>query len=305
MATTAAVRRRPPAPERTLYRTLWISDVHLGFAGSQAGRLADFLGRHDCEQLYLVGDIVDGWKLRSHFFWSPEHSLVIRKVLAMARRGTEVHYLTGNHDGFMRQFLRGPGTKNSAPEPGQGKFNFGHVHIGNEVVHTTADGRRLLVQHGDAFDDVVSGLKWVAHAGDVGYEALMWASVRLNQMRRRLGKPEVSLSAMAKMRVKAAVQYLSGFDEKVIHRCRSLGYHGVVCGHTHHAEVRYLRHGITSYNCGDWVESCTALAEDFSGDIQIISPKPKEKRARIAKAPARPAPARATLRSPQSEAMHA
>lgn len=261
MATTR--RRRA----RTQYRTLWISDVHLGYAGSQAARLADFLGSVDCEQLYLVGDIFDGWKMRTHFFWSPDHSKVIKKVLAMARRGVQVHYIAGNHDAFMREFLRG-------------QLKFGRVHLADEVVHTTADGRRLLVLHGDRFDDVM-GLHWLAHAGDVGYEALMWAGERVNQVRRRLGKPEVPLSATAKMRVKTAVQYLSGFDEKVIHLCRNRGYRGVICGHTHHAEIRYLRDGITSYNCGDWVESCTALAEDANGEIQIVRPA-------VSKRPARP-----------------
>lgn len=250
-------RRKP----KTRYRTLWISDVHLGFSGSQATRLADFLGNVDCEQLYLVGDIFDGWKMRSHFYWSPEHSRVIKKVLALARRGTEVWYIAGNHDGFIRDFLRGP-------------LNFGRVHLADRVEHTTADGRRLLVLHGDSFDDVV-GLQWLAQAADVGYEALIWTTAKLNHMRARAGKAALPLSANTKMKVKAAVQYLSGFDEKVIHLCRSQGYRGVVCGHTHHAEMRYLRDGIVSYNCGDWVESCTALAEDYSGDIQIVKPAPK------------------------------
>lgn len=246
--------------QRNRYRTLWISDVHLGFAGSQAGRLADFLGTVECEQLYLVGDIFDGWKMRTHFFWSPEHSRVVHKVLALARAGTQVHYIAGNHDGFMREFL--------------GKsLSFGRIHLADEVVHTTADGRRFLVFHGDAFDDVV-GLRWLAHAGDRGYEALIWASARVNQMRRRLGLDDLSLSSATKMKVKSAVQYLSGFDERVIHLCRSRGYRGVICGHTHHAESRYLRDGVTSYNCGDWVESCTALAEDENGEIQILRPEP-------------------------------
>ena len=247
-------RRNHGKPRR--YRTLWISDVHLGFAGSQAGRLTEFLKGLSCERLYLVGDIFDGWKLRSHFYWAPEHSRVIEQVLTMARRGTEVFYIAGNHDGFLRQFLRSP-------------RHYGPVHLANEVVHTTADGRRLLVLHGDAFDDVV-GVQWLAHAADAGYEGLLWASMRLNRVRQRLGKSELPLSSATKSRVKSAVQYFSGFDEKVIHRCRIEGYQGVICGHTHHAEMRYLRDGITSYNCGDWVESCTALAEDRYGQLEIL-----------------------------------
>jgi UDP-2,3-diacylglucosamine pyrophosphatase LpxH len=256
----APSRRRPRARQAARVRTLWISDVHLGFSGSQAARLARFLSHYDCEKLYLVGDIIDGWKMKSHFYWSPDHTRVIQKVLAKARRGTEVYYIAGNHDSFLRPFLRGP-------------HDYGNVHLADQVVHTTADGRKLLVLHGDRFDDVI-GLRWLAQAGDVGYEALLWASLRINQMRRRLGQPELPLSSATKMRVKSAVQYLSGFDERVVHLCRMQGYRGVVCGHTHHAEIRYLRDGVTSYNCGDWVESCTALDEDASGDIQILRAPP-------------------------------
>jgi UDP-2,3-diacylglucosamine pyrophosphatase LpxH len=241
-------------------RALWISDVHLGFSGSQAARLVRFLANHECQKLYLVGDIIDGWKMKTHHFWSPDHTRVIQKVLAKARRGTEVFYIAGNHDSFLRPFLRG-------------EHDFGRVHLADQVVHTTADGRKLLVLHGDRFDDAMR-LRWLAQAGDVGYEALLWASGRINRLRRGMGRPELLLSAAAKSRVKSAVQYLSGFDERVLHLCRTQGYRGVVCGHTHYAEIRYLRDGITSYNCGDWVESCTALAEDESGDIQILRAPP-------------------------------
>lgn len=219
--------------------------------------LTEFLRRNECEQLYLVGDIFDGWKLKSHFYWAPDHSRVIRAVISKARRGTKVYYLAGNHDDFMRQFVRR-------------QINLGKIRIANEVVHTTADGRRLLVMHGDAFDFVMSDFRWLAYVGDFGYEALMRSNEWINGLRARMGKPEWTYSAYTKTRVKNTVQFLSGFDEKVWDRCRQAGYAGLVSGHTHHAEIRHLRGDIISYNSGDWVESCTALAEDFEGRISVL-----------------------------------
>ncbi len=242
----------------TRHRTLWVSDVHLGSAGCKAKLLTEFLKRNECERLYLVGDIFDGWKMKSNFYWTPDHSRVIKQIIGKARRGTKVYYLAGNHDDFMRQFVRR-------------QLRLGRVRLVNELVHESADGRRLLVMHGDQFDEVVSGYPGLALAGDVAYETLMWASDRLNDVGRKLGLGHWSLSAFAKNKVKAAVQYLSGFDEKVIFRCKRDNLHGVICGHTHHAEVRELRTGAMSYNCGDWVESCTGLAEDFQGHIRIVT----------------------------------
>lgn len=243
------------------HRTLWISDVHLGSPGSQAGRLTRFLARNSCETLYLVGDIFDGWKLKSRFFWTPDHSRVIKAILAKARSGTRVYYLTGNHDEFMRQFV-------------SKQLRLGRVRLANEIVHTTADGRRLLVIHGDRFDIVMARAPWLAHIGDFGYEALLWSSEKLNRRLRAMDLPDAPFSAWIKFSVKAAVQYLSGFDQQIFARCRQDGLKGVVCGHTHHAEVRHVRMGVVSYNCGDWVESCTALAEDFDGQISILHAPP-------------------------------
>jgi UDP-2,3-diacylglucosamine pyrophosphatase LpxH len=239
------------------HRTLWVSDVHLGSPGCKARELTEFLRQHECETLYLVGDIFDGWKLKSNFFWTPDHSRVIKAVIAKARKGTKVYYLAGNHDGFMRQFVRR-------------QLRLGHIRLANEAIHTTADGRRLLVMHGDAFDVVMTDYPTLALLGDVGYEMLMKSNTLVNRVRGYLGLPYWSLSASVKDKVKHTVQYLSGFDEKVLHRCRLGDFQGVICGHTHHAEARYLSHGVTSYNCGDWVESCTALAEDFEGYIEIL-----------------------------------
>lgn len=255
----------------THHRTLWVSDVHLGSPGCKAKLLTDFLRRNDCEQLYLVGDIFDGWKMKSKFFWTPDHSRVIKAVISKARRGTKVYYLTGNHDGFMRQFV-------------STQLRLGKIRVANEVVHTTADGRKLLILHGDAFDDVINGLPWLAYMGDVGYEALMKSSDLLNRAGARLGLPYWSLSAFTKNGVKSVVQFLSGVDDKIVERCKRDKYDGVVTGHTHHAEIRLLKPGITSLNCGDWVESCSALSEDFNGHISILSGLPATNAAPVPKA---------------------
>ena len=245
------------AREIVHHRALWISDVHLGSPHCKAQRLTAFLRQNESERLYLVGDIFDGWKLKSHFYWTPEQSQVVRAVVAKARRGTDVYYLAGNHDAFMRQFVRG-------------QVRLGRIRLANEIVHTTADGRRLLVLHGDAFDEVVATFPRLSHAGDFAYDALIRASHRLRRAAAWFGLGDRSLSAAAKTRVKDVVQFLSGFDEKVLFRCKQENLQGVICGHTHHAEVRGLRGGITSYNCGDWVESCTALSEDFNGHVRIL-----------------------------------
>jgi len=263
-----------PAARR--HRTLWISDVHLGSEGCKAQALVQFLRQNDCEELFLVGDIFDGWKLRSRFYWHPDHSRVIHAVLAKARRGTKVHYIAGNHDDFLRQFVRK-------------QLRLGRIRLANEAIHTTADGRRLLVIHGDVFDEVVSRLPLAAHAADFAYTLLMRAD---NAWQRWQGieQPMPKLSALVKTQVKATVQWLSGVDEKKLHRCRREGLHGVVTGHTHHAEVRYVRNGVTSYNCGDWVESCSALAEDYQGNIRLLHWEPARQAAprRRPVAPAQP-----------------
>ncbi|HUP91319.1 MAG TPA: UDP-2,3-diacylglucosamine diphosphatase [Solimonas sp.] len=271
-----------PAQTTTKHRTLWISDVHLGSTGCQAEKLTAFLKQNDCERLYLVGDIVDGWKMKSQFYWTPSHSRVIRALISKARRGTKLYYLTGNHDGFMRQFVRR-------------HLRFGKVHLANEVVHETADGRRLLVMHGDAFDDIVSDYLWLAYAGDFSYEMLMRSNVWLNRVRSGLGLPYWSVSNYVKTQVKSAVQYLSGFDDRLYYRCQRDKLHGMITGHTHHAETRYVRNGVMSYNCGDWVESCTALAEDFEGNIEILH---ADDAARSAGAVAGPQPLKLPRRLP-------
>ncbi|MGH8504734.1 MAG: UDP-2,3-diacylglucosamine diphosphatase [Stenotrophobium sp.] len=238
------------------YRTLWISDVHLGTAGCKAEFLVDFLKQNECEQLYLVGDIIDGWKLRNNFHWPQEHTNVIRKILTKSKRGTKVTYVTGNHDDFLRKFV-------------DYRLEMGNIRVVNEAVHKTADGRRLLVTHGDHFDVITRYHKWIALTGDALYEGAMHFNYWFNKGRAVLGMRYWSLSAFAKQRVKTAVNVVSNFEDSVARECKRRGLDGVVCGHIHHAEIRQI-HGVTYHNCGDWVESCTALGEDMNGKLSVI-----------------------------------
>jgi UDP-2,3-diacylglucosamine pyrophosphatase LpxH len=238
------------------YRTIWLSDIHLGTAGCKAEFLVDFLKRNECQTLYLVGDIIDGWKLQGTWFWPQEHTNVIRKILTKSKRGTRVLYVTGNHDEFLRKFVGF-------------QLEIGNIHLVNETIHITADGRRLLVLHGDWFDVITRYHRWVAMAGGLAYDTTMAANYWFNRGRRMLGMGYWSLSAFAKQRVKTAVSVISSFEDAVATECKRRGLDGVICGHIHHAEIRDL-HGVTYHNCGDWVESCTALVEDFNGKISVI-----------------------------------
>ncbi|WP_043114112.1 UDP-2,3-diacylglucosamine diphosphatase [Solimonas soli] len=250
-------RSRKPADDgKNRYRTIWISDVHLGTPGCKAEHLADFLKHNSCETLYMVGDIIDGWKLRSSWYWPQEHTNVLRKVLTKAKRGTKVYYVTGNHDEFLRKFVGY-------------ELEIGNIRLVNEHVHTTADGRKLLVMHGDLFDVITRYHKWIALAGDTLYEGTMRFNYWFNRARSALGMRYWSLSAFAKQHVKTAVNIVSTFEESLAHECRRRELDGVVCGHIHHAEARDID-GVSYYNCGDWVESCTALAEDFNGRIHVL-----------------------------------
>ena len=235
-------------------RTIWISDVHLGTAGCQAGLLSDFLHSVECDTLYLVGDIVDGWRLRKGWYWPDQHNEVIRRVLKMAHRGTRVIYIPGNHDEMFRDYAG---------------LSFGGVEVQLEAIHTTADGRNLLVTHGDAFDGIVLYARWLAFLGDQAYTLLLKANIVLNAVRRRFNLPYWSLSSYLKKCVKNAVQYIGQYEEVVAREASQRGVQGVVCGHIHCAEIRQFG-SITYYNDGDWVESCTALTEAKDGTMSII-----------------------------------
>jgi len=239
---------------RLRYRAIFISDLHLGTPGCQAGALLDFLRRTESDELYLVGDIVDGWQLRRRWYWHQSHNDVIQKLLRKARKGTRVVFVPGNHDEGARDFVG---------------VAFGDIAIQHEAVHTTADGRRLLVTHGDLFDGVIRCARWLALLGDVLYTVVLRLNRHFNVVRARLGMPYWSLSQYLKHKVKNAVSYIGAFEEAVAREARERGFDGVVCGHIHHAEMRRI--GDTLYcNDGDWVESLTALVEHDDGRLEIV-----------------------------------
>ena len=236
------------------YRTLWISDLHLGTPGCQAKALLDFLKYTECETLFLVGDIIDGWQLRRQWYWPQAHNDVIQKLLRKARKGTRVIFIPGNHDEFARRYLQ---------------LDFGGVHVAEDWSHETADGRKLWIIHGDLFDGVIQCAKWLAYVGDSLYEFTLKLNRHLNSMRARMGLPYWSLSKYLKLKVKRAVSYLDDFENAVAREAGKRGLQGVVCGHIHHAEMRDIG-GILYANDGDWVESLTALAEHPDGRLEIL-----------------------------------
>ena len=235
-------------------RTVWISDIHLGTPGCQAEALLDFLRHVDCETLFLVGDIIDGWQLRRNWYWPQAHNDVLQKLLRKARKGTRVIYVPGNHDEFARAYLG---------------HNFGGIDVAEEWIHITADGRRLWVTHGDYFDGVVQCARWLALVGDWAYTLTLRLNVQFNRLRARLGLPYWSLSNYLKQRVKRAVSYVSDFESALASEAHLRGMDGVVCGHIHHAEMREID-GVLYANDGDWVESLTALCEHPDGRLEII-----------------------------------
>jgi UDP-2,3-diacylglucosamine pyrophosphatase LpxH len=236
------------------FRALFISDVHLGAKGCQAERLLDFLRYHDADLIYLVGDIVDGWQLKSGWYWPQAHNDVVQKLLRQARKGARIIYLPGNHDEFLRQYY---GT------------HFGGVEVQDMAMHDGADGRRYLVIHGDHFDLVVTQARWLALLGDKAYDFAITANRIFNALRRRLGFPYWSLSQWAKLKVKNAVNFIGQFEKTLVAEAQRHAADGVICGHIHHAVI-HDDYGVRYINCGDWVESCTAVAEHHDGKFEII-----------------------------------
>jgi len=242
------------AGERRRYRTVWISDVHLGTRGCNAEMLIDFLDDVDSDRMYLVGDIIDAWALKKRFYWPETHNDIVWRILKRAHRGTEIVYIPGNHDEMFRQFAG---------------LSFGGVQVLRQAIHVTADGRRLLVLHGDEFDAITMSHRWLAHLGDAAYEMMMALNRSLNSVRRTLGMPYWSLSKYAKQKVKNAVSFISKFEEIVAHEAGARGIDGVIAGHIHKAEMRDIQ-GVEYYNDGDWVEGCTALVEHYDGRMEIL-----------------------------------
>ncbi len=236
------------------YRTLFISDCHLGSNGAQAEQLARYLKHVECEEIFLVGDIIDMWRLKQRWYWPDSHNSVLRRLLKMSHKGTKITYVPGNHDESARQFCG---------------LVFGGIRIAMDAVHVTADGRRLLVTHGDKFDLVVRHSRLLSVAGAVGYEFLLKVNRWYNAGRRLFGLPYDSLSQAIKARVKSACTFISNFEDALVSEARQGGFAGVICGHIHKAEQREIN-GIEYLNCGDWVESCTVLAEHADGRIELI-----------------------------------
>ena len=235
-------------------RAAFISDVHLGTRGCQAELLLDFIKHLECDTLYLVGDIIDGWKLKGGWYWPQAHNDVVQKILRLSRKGVNVIYVPGNHDEVARDYI---GT------------HFGGVVVVRDAIHETADGRRFLVTHGDEFDGVVQHAKWLAFLGDWSYRTILMLNAWFNLARRRLGFGYWSLSAFLKVKVKNALQFIEAYESAVAEEARRRGVDGVICGHIHKAEMRDID-GIEYVNDGDWVESCTAIVEHHDGSFELL-----------------------------------
>ncbi len=236
------------------YRALFISDVHLGTRAAQAGMLLDFLSENDADTIYLVGDIVDFWRIKRGAIWPQSNNDVLQKLLSKVHAGTRMIYIPGNHDEGLREYC---GSR------------FGGIEIERDAVHETADGKRYLVIHGDEFDVVVRYARWLAFLGDRGYQLALWFNWPLNYVRRRLGLGYWSLSAYLKNRVKGAVNFIGDFENSLTEEARRRNVNGVICGHIHHAASRMMD-SVHYINCGDWVESCTAIAETTKGEFVLI-----------------------------------
>ena len=236
------------------YKTIWLSDIHLGTRGCKAAYLLDFLKHHEAETIYLVGDIIDGWRLKKSWYWPQTHNDVVQKLLRQARKGVKVIYVPGNHDEFARDFE---------------DLSFGGIAVVREATHTLADGRQLLILHGDKFDGVMHYARWLAYLGDWAYETLLSINTFVNVLRSAYGLEYWSLSAYLKNKVKNAVSFVSNYERVVARAARDASVDGVVCGHIHKSELRYID-DVLYCNTGDWVESCTALVEDDSGKLSVI-----------------------------------
>ena len=243
------------------YRSIWISDFHLGTRGCQSELLLEFIKHTQSEKLYLVGDIIDGWALKNTWYWPQSHNDVVQKILRKARHGAEVFYISGNHDEVMRGFV---------------PVNFGGVSILNQVIHETVDKKKYLVVHGDQFDGIIQCAKWLAMLGSITYDFLIYFNRYINFFRKKLGYEYWSLSNYLKFTVKNAVKFVSEYEKLVSNYAKQFKVEGIICGHIHHANMQSMN-GIHYINDGDWVESCTALVEHFDGKLELINWTEKRK----------------------------
>ena len=240
------------------YRSIFVSDIHFGTRDCKADQLNNFLKHNTCETLYLVGDIIDAWKItQNKWRWKQSHSNAIRRILGHAKRGTRVIYVVGNHDEFLRPLI-------------QYGFSFGRVEIVNQCEHIGRDGKHYLVTHGDLFDGITKLAPWLAFLGDKAYDFVLNLNSWFNAARHRLGFGYWSLSRFLKHKVKTSANFIFQFEGNLASYCKKRGFDGVICGHIHHAEIRDID-GITYMNDGDWVESMTALVEHHSGKWEIVT----------------------------------
>ena len=239
------------------YKSIFISDIHVGTRFSKAKNLLNFLKHNECEHLFLVGDIIDGWAIKRKLIWPQEHSDVIQKILKKARKGTKVTFITGNHDEFLRPFV---------------PLLLGNtITITNELEYDALNNKKYYITHGDFFDSITMTKKWLAILGDYGYDILLHLNVVLNFFRKNIGiKKYWSLSKYVKDNVKSSVSFINDFEKVLSNHARNKGYDGIICGHIHKAEIRVIDE-IEYLNCGDWVESCSAIVETFDGKFEIIN----------------------------------
>ena len=254
MSDPACEEPTPHSKDRSHHRSIWISDVHLGTSGAKADLLCDFLKHNSCDTLYLVGDIIDGWRMKSRAYWPQEHVNVVRRLLTRSKRGTKIVYITGNHDEFLRRYSG---------------MSFGNIHLVDEYIHHSPNGKKFWVVHGDAFDAVVFNKKWLVVIGDLAYDTLLKVNPWLNRARSALGLRQWSLSSYLKNRVRNAFSIISNYETTLTEESKKRELDGVICGHIHHADVKEIN-GLQYANCGDWVESCSALVEDEQGNLKII-----------------------------------
>ena len=238
------------------YNSIFISDIHLGSRGCQADSLCSFLKTNTCENLFLVGDVIDGWQLRKRWFFPQSHANVIRRILTAAKRGTKVYYILGNHDEAFRKFL-------------QFDIEIGNIQLLDRIDYKAINEKRYLIIHGDFFDSLMLDNKWLMHIGDVAYNFMIWANVHFNKIRNMLGMEYWSLSKWLKQNTKEALNFINNFEVKLSEYCTEEKYDGIICGHIHVAAIKDIN-GIEYMNCGDWVESGTALLEHTDGSFEVI-----------------------------------
>ncbi|QDT97741.1 UDP-2,3-diacylglucosamine diphosphatase [Gimesia aquarii] len=234
-------------------RTIFVSDVHLGCMHSRASEFLEFLNLHEPESLYLVGDLIDGWKLRKKWRWPQTYNAIFDRVEELSSKGTEIFYTPGNHDNFLRDF---------------GK-RFGFVTLSDEFVHITADGRRFLIIHGDQFDKFETGAQWLSILASFAYDVLLTSNTLFNRLLKRKGQKKYALSSAVKSRVKQLMRFISHYEQKLAGHARENRCEGIICGHIHAPNILDIE-GVNYCNTGDWVEHCSALIEYGDGKMEIV-----------------------------------